>query len=193
MPNYQSDNYEPYSVDPGDQYQYTNISSFTEASYSSLSGCLNANNNDIKGCQHQHLGNYYNWPSIVASNNTSLLSANDQNASNSICPKGWRLPVHSAQEYKELLVLQGVIGPDKENTYTSNGLNIIRSNPLYFVRSGNIYSSTRILSRGEVGFYWTATYSNGSVRALDFRSNAIYAANPNISRHSGRSARCLAK
>ena len=192
MPNYQADNHEPYSVDPGNQYQYTNTHDFTETPYSSLSDCLNANNNDIEGCQHQHLGNYYNWPSIVASNNTSSLSANDKDASNSICPKGWRLPVHSSLDYKKLLTSQGVI--NDMGAYTSDGLNIIRIDPLYFVRSGHLYSSKLIIGRGSGGQYWTATYGNNvSVSALDFRPNAIYIDNENISRSESASARCLAR
>ena len=38
-------------------------------------------------------GNYYNWTAAIASNNSSSLTIQYQNAPNSICPKGWRLPM----------------------------------------------------------------------------------------------------
>lgn len=137
-----------YSYDPGDKYYYTSGGISNDAAYT-LAQC------EAKGytdCAHYKAGNYYNWSAAVASNDTSSYASN-ANATNSICPRGWRLPRKTADEFKNLADAYGIT--------SSNALEL-RNSPLYFVRSG-IVSGGSLSELGSNGRYWTnATAGNAS-------------------------------
>ena len=129
-----------------------------------------------------HLGNYYNWPAAVASNNTEAMQA-FTTYTNSICPKNWNLPDNSA--YGTLLQAQGVWAGSGSN-YDTDGFLKIRTSPLYLVLSGAVGD---FLNNGAAalvyfypsfqrGWYWTSTaripgisfnlyFYNGSVSPQD--------------------------
>ena len=76
--------------------------------------------------------------------------------------------------------------------YATGGFNKLRSNPYYFVRSGNINGGTLLIS-GVSGYYWSSTVnSSTSAYLLFFDSTDIYPAR-NRSRYLGRSVRCVAR
>ena len=76
--------------------------------------------------------------------------------------------------------------------YATGGFNKLRSNPYYFVRSGNIYGGTLYYS-GVNGFYWSSTVSSStSAYYLNFNGTDIYPAR-SYYRYYGWSVRCVAR
>ena len=183
----------PYSADPGEKYYYTSNSTANDIQYNSLQDCVSAGYAD---CEHYHAGNYYNWTTAIASNDSSV-SQGGGNIQSSICPAGWRLPnVVNNDEFSRLLVYYDVITANDSDTYSTNGFDAIRVTPLYFVRAGSIYEG----SIGDVkssGYYYSASvqgyngayylsFSKSNIRTRFWNSYRQY-------RYSGQSVRCLAR
>ena len=196
-----------YSQDAGYDYDpATNILSWRPAnstktfSGNSVSGWIDSNSNyatpssarktDGTLSGHQATGNYYNWTAAIASNNSTDINTDGTIASNSICPKGWRLPNISKNEFGKLNNLYNA-----GSTSSDAGLTI---SPLWLVRSGVIKSSSL---QGDIGFYWSSRVRNNrNSYFLFFTANTV-----NPSRHSsggtdlyyfrssGSSLRCLAR
>ena len=203
-PAWPTNNYTtPYSVEGGDTYYYTSNTTADDTRYNSLQACKNASHTEDE-CKRYFAGNYYNWTAAIASNNsTNIGSTAEEIAANSICPKNWRLPNVSQtdNEYNEFgrLLYNGYDIPDKVTAdgtgsvkYQTNGFAKIRSNPLYFVRSGIIRGSV-LENSGIIGTYWASmTNSSSYAYGLSFNSSDIWLA-ANILRNDGRSVRCVAR
>jgi hypothetical protein len=146
-------NFEPYSYDAGQYYPDTNTTK------------ENAGN-------HALSGNYYNWNSAIASNDTTTLSTYGANATNSLCSKNWKLPTSS------------------EYTLLDNSYNLTDFGIPYFIQSGQVESGGL---GGKVGRYWASTINN-NVRShfLNIQNGST---NPNdtYQRYRGFSMRCLAR
>ena len=204
VPNWSNQNNYPYSADPGDIYYYTSNSASEDIKYTSLSACTSAGHTEGE-CKHYHAGNYYNWTAAIASNNSSSLTTQYTNAPNSICPKGWRLPIANSNnqttyEFGDLLYTYYSITQAKFNTttitdkvsYTSTGFNDIRKAPLWFVRSGDISDAT-LYGALNYGYYWSSTVVDSSnVYSFLFYGPGVW---PSINVYRGRgfSIRCLAR
>ena len=191
----------PYSAEGGDTYYYTSNTTGNDTRYDSLQDCKNASHTEDE-CRRYFAGNYYNWTAAIASNNsTDIGSTAGEIASNSICPKGWRLPNASQtdnvyNEFGRMLyqaeITAKVSAGNESVGYATGGFNKLRSNPYYFVRSGNINGGTLLIS-GVSGYYWSSTVnSSTSAYLLFFDSTDIYPAR-NRSRYLGRSVRCVAR
>ena len=184
-------NTEPYSANPGNIYYYTSNSATNDTVYNSLLDCINSNHTN---CEHYHAGNYYNWSASVASNDTSSLVSGD--ASNSICPAGWRLPKISADEFGILMSDYQIMRSATDNRYNSNGFNNIRKEPLYFIRSGEIDSDSKTVTlTGQRAYYWSSTIRHATVaHRFDFNNEFVYPAYLYGSyKNFGFSVRCLAR
>ena len=198
--NWQSSYFIPYSADPGERYVYTSGTTADDSQYYSLAACQ-AEHPDCS--MHNHIGNYYNWSAAVASNNTSSLATKFDNAPDSICPAGWRLPIgrNSAdttvsREWNVLLYAEGIVG-SRGNSYTQNGLDKMRTAPLWLTRSGTVGGQNnyfQLHSFGVSSLYWSSTIFSGSYVYPFFAqsSNIIEAVNFNV-RTPGSSVRCLVK
>ena len=189
----------PYSAEGGDTYFYTSDSTNNDTKYTSLSQCINYGH--IKSdCEHFHVGNYYNWTAAVASNNSVRADVNYAMADNSICPKGWRLPIadsngSSIYEFGDLLYAYDIIQTRTgyPANYQSGGFEKVRKSPLYFVRSGNIGGRNTLYFPGVYSYYWSSAVSSGSgAYHMEFSSNDMYPAGID-DRVGGRSVRCLAR
>ena len=192
----------PYSAEGGDTYYYTSGNNNGDTRYTSLQACKDAGHTETE-CGRYFAGNYYNWTASVASNNSTNISANNDKATNSICPKGWRLPNDSTtdNEYNEFgkLLYYGY----SITTAASNGTNSVkyktaadfvrmRSDPLYFVRSGGIYGGI-LYSSGVYGYYWPSTVASGSgAYGLSFNSTDVWPSDGG-GRVNGWSVRCVAR
>ena len=146
---WQDDKYTPYSANPGDIYYYTSGTDENDIKYNSLAECEDVHNDGT--CQHYHAGNYYNWSAAVASNDTSGITTQYENAPDSICPAGWRLPkcrnvdftyrgdinnlIMSCGNIIEPEITEGCGGSCWYFDYLSGGFNIIRANPVWLIRS----------------------------------------------------------
>ena len=192
----------PYSAEGGDTYYYTSNTTGNDARYNSLQACKDASHTEDE-CKRYFAGNYYNWSAAIASNNSTNISTTGTIASNSICPKGWRLPNASQtdNEYNEfgIMFYKAGITLNLSNGNSSVGykdgitsFNQLRSNPYYFVRSGSITGST-IVNSGFSGNYWSSTVSGSThIYGLYIDGNGLYPAN-NSNRSYGRPIRCLAR
>ena len=190
----------PYSAEGGDTYYYTSNSTSNDTRYNSLKACKDAGHTEAE-CERYFIGDYYNWSAAIASNNSADISTDNDRATNSICPKGWRLPNASStdNEYNEfgrMLYGAGITaalsnGNDSVG-HKDGGFNKIRSSPYYLVRSGGIYGSP-LYDTGLSGVFQSSTV-NSSTKAyhLSFLSTGIYPAS-NGGRYVGRSVRCLAR
>ena len=140
---------------------------------------------------HYLVGNYYSWPAATAGSGNNVSSSGD--ATDSICPANWRLPL-SSSTYKEtpgsFYYLLNQYGLTSSPT---SGNNNITTSPLYFVRSGYVYPSfSRLLYAGNYGNYWSGRAgSSSNAYILYFYSSGV---NPSssYSRYYGFSVRCVA-
>ena len=207
VPNWSNQNALPYSAEGGDVYYYTSNGTGGDTTFSSLQACKDANHTEAD-CKHYHRGNYYNWTTAVASNNSTNISTNYDQAANSICPKNWRLPVASNDdqsifEFGDLLYTAYNITKTKHGTnitdkvsYTNDGFNNIRKSPLWFVRSGiiGLYSYDTVLRvTASYGYYWSSAVVSGSnAYCLYFGDSGVWPAY-SYSRYGGLSIRCIAR
>ena len=191
----------PYSLEGGDTYYYTSNTTGDDTRYNSLQACKNASHTEDE-CKRYFAGNYYNWTAAIASNNsTNIGSTVGEIASNSICPKGWRLPNASQtdnvnNEFGRMLYGEGITAALSNGNnsvgYTIGGFNKLRSNPYYFVRSGSINGGT-LGGSGFYGIYWSSAVGSSTYAyTLDFNGTDISPARNNV-RYNGRSVRCVAR
>ena len=124
-------------------------------------------------------GGFYNWYTATAGTGTQALSAQGQNTTVSICPKGWRLPTGGNGGEFNIL----------DNSYDSS---FLRSIPVNLTLSGNVAISSRG-GQGSYGEYWSSTiYSSGDAYDL-----SLSASNAGSAEHydkiNGFSVRCIAR
>ena len=172
-----------------------------------ITGWANDDNNPYSASKtddpnngHASSGNWYNYTAAIASNNSSSLTTSTynniaNNPKNSICPKGWRLPtisdqfesdIDSANEFARLNYIYN-------NNATNTDAGLVTS-PLWFVKSGYIYSS--LTNYAMYGYYWSST-----VRDVDqsyfasFNGSNVNPTNSgsDLSKTSGRSVRCISR
>ncbi len=136
--------------------------------------------NKVHGMEHTSLGNLYSYEAVTAGTGSSA-TENNQLASGSICPAGWKLPTDNS-------------GADVIGSFTSldvNG-NTITDAPYYFQYGGTIIG--KLGSVGNYGNYWSATVHSPQ-RAYymyfydDGRFNSSY---PDV-RYYGMSVRCVVR
>ena len=155
---------------------------------------------------HGSAGNYYNWSATIASDNSSTLSTsthNDtsKNPQNSICPKGWRLPIianeSSSNEYS------GLYYSYNDSADIANDDQRFISSPLWFARFGYYGSRDNANKHNNVGKeanYWSSTIKDDRFSyGLYFQKNIIefngdyYNKDFNLGRSLGWSVRCIAR
>ncbi len=197
--NWNQNNTTPASAEGGDTYFYTSGNNNNDKRYDSLELCKEEHTES--DCMHYRAGNYYNYTAAIASNESSSISANTAIAGNSICPRGWRLPYtsttdNSYNEFGRLFYGYNITNNLADGTnsvgYKSGGFNALRTSPLWFVRSGFIYSGT-LSNPAAIGVYWSSTVaSSADAYFFSFNSGGITPANSN-SRLNGWSIRCIAR
>ena len=195
--------YMPYMADGGDRYVYTSgASTGNDNVYNSKAQCMTNGGHTADECAHYHVGNYYNWSAAIASSASKNINSQYAVASNSICPKGWRLPKGSTsatasattREVGQLWYAAGIISSLTATQYATNGFINIRQAPLYYTRAGMIVQTT-LNSPGGVAYLWSAsTASTTNTYASYFQVGAsnIYS-NANNNRYYGYPIRCLVR
>ena len=153
------------------------------------------------GGQHYRIGNYYSWNTSTAGTGGEITSGQ---ASDSICPKEWKLPTSnntSNGSFSYLLTQYGVAsklsgtGTNVTNGTSGKSYNIA-SEPLYFTRSGYVRPNSPSLgSTGLNARYWSSTPdSNTSVAySLYFSASGVNPSSYGTNRYLGFSLRCLAR
>ena len=132
---------------------------------------------------HYHVGNHYTWNAATAGGTIT-----GQDATDSICPKGWQLPTSNnsnSGSFQALTDAYNISGNAAGGTASVSA-------PLYFVRSGLVYSGS-LRNAGGGGGYWssTANSNTGNAYYLAFGSGYVDPSNYG-GRYPGSSIRCLA-
>lgn len=129
-------------------------------------------------------GGYYSWHTATAGTGTASIS----NATNSICPKGWRLPTGgSSGEFQALATAYGGTG--------SAGAQALQTKPVPgFTLGGYIWNDGGGFGdKGSYGTYWSSNVFDAN-RAYSWyvSSSRVYPAN-NRNKYSGYSVRCVSR
>ncbi|MBQ6414009.1 hypothetical protein IJI28_00065, partial [Candidatus Saccharibacteria bacterium] len=193
--------YVAYSAEGGDLYFYTSGNSNNDTVYESESDCAAVHNDDT--CQHYHIGNYYSRLAAIASNVADNYYTGDSYspASNSICPAGWRLPLggqwdsgaskYTYPDFAFLLYESGITQSVDSLSFATDGLNKIRTAPLFFTRANYIAWLTTSIEPG-IGYYQTS--SNGYFMITPYENNVgIYRINDDGDTGFAMSVRCLVR
>ena len=168
--------------------QFTPIDSRTASSNPNFySSNGNKTFNPTEYDAHYSAGNYYTWNAATAG--TGKTSTSGQ-AADSICPKGWQLPVSNTTTSKSF---SGLISAGSIGTNVSK----ITSSPYFFVRGGMVDPSSGYLfsHAGTYGLYWSSTPTTNANNAyrLDFNSTSSIAPSESSARIYGHSVRCIAR
>lgn len=172
-----------YSYSPGDIWYVDGTTSTTTRPSNAIEAAV------------RYVGNFYNWYAATAGSQKSGMSAN-QEATDSICPKGWKLPYSGTAQTgsKSFLYLL-----TSYNIATSSEASVSKAlgSPLSFIMPGYYhYSEKGMFGQGTLGLYWSSTAQNSSntyVFLLDQGGlNAQAGADQGSRRASLFSIRCVA-
>ena len=149
---------------------------------------------------HGHVGNYYNWSAVVASNNTdsytdSTLGNIDNNPQSSICPAGWRLPTVSSTSYEESgsnNEFARLVYLYNNNNYVTDSTAVLEASPLFFTRVGFVEARKLINVAGTVS-YWSSTVDDDSMAYMMAFSTVGVSPQSRGHRYYGYSVRCVAR
>ena len=136
---------------------------------------------------HYHVGNHYTWNAATAGTGGADVVGED--ATDSICPKGWQLPTSNNSNPGSFQALTNAY------SISSNaaGSTALVSAPLYFVRSGYVRSGS-LRRAGNYGYYWSSTaYSSTSYAYFLYFYSGFVNPSGYGSRYNGFSVRCLAR
>ena len=151
---------------------WTNVSSMTPMEDGNATDVISGSTYNA----HYLVGNLYQWNAATAGTGGTI--DNYANATDSICPKGWRLPTSRRGGEFDTLV-----GNLDSTTITQT--------PYYFNPSGYVVSGS--LGRaGLDGYYWSSTADSRTSSAFYlYFGSGVYPSNSYL-RYRGQSVRCLA-
>jgi len=145
-----------------------------------------------------YIGDYYNWYAATAQSGTFAMDSTSYVAEDSICPKGWQLPVDggSGTDRSWAKLLYGSYKTQEGNTMASNWQTArdMHLSPLSIPFSGNYnWVNGNLNARGYDGNFWSATAgSYPYARNLGFNSTSV---NPQdrSNKANGFTVRCVAR
>lgn len=158
---------------------WTNVASMSPMTEENTTGNVISNNTYDA---HYLAGNYYQWNAATAGTGGTITS---QDATDSICPKGWHLPTSNNSNSGSFQALVGNL----------DSTQIVQS-PYYFNPSGFVLRS--LMYAGDFGAYWssTAVYDTQYAYYLNFYPGYVgpsyYSPSLGNARYYGHSVRCLA-
>lgn len=198
----------------------SNYTPKTEAPQSDSASNTSATNNVLNGTTydaHYLSGNYYSWALATANSNWNA-SAQGQQASGSICPKGWKLPTAGEKlsqyptlsagslnsynddvsgSFANLFKKYGLATAFNSGNVSAGSYNVYDA-PLYYLRSGMINRASSsnqygyINNAGSNGYYWSSVVNDAN-NAYNFRFNTDTTFNPSNTnnRYNGMPIRCV--
>ena len=169
-----------------DQYATTGVANWTSG-YSYSAPLINTTYDNTTGNSGYSGGEYGTFYNYCAASAGSYCYGNGTNegspsgdATEDICPKGWRMPTGGISgEYQALY-----------EAYGSDETALI--NALHTPFSGN-YSSGTLYVKDVIGFFLSSTYYGGiSMYTLRVENGGVYT-QVSVARYTGNSVRCIAK
>jgi len=143
---------------------------------------------------HDHQGNLYSFNAATAGTGQNVPLTPEKNASNSICPKGWQLPIGGSDTNSKSF---SKLTTDYNISDNAAGSTALRATPLYFVYNGNV-SSDSLSNVGSNGGLWSSTAGfsldyGGYAFAYEwgFSSSSVHQFSSN--RYLGYAVRCVTK
>ena len=169
------------SMNPGNIYFPGGVGTGTADTYGNLQGATS-------GEPWEYIGNYYNWYAATAGTGTAAMASG--NATDSICPKGWKLPNNSGSKSFLNLVTTTY---SLQNNSATDATKLLQA-PLNFVRSGQYYwPNGQFNGKGVSGLWWsTAAQSIVNVYYLHATSYGVFPQNAANKGH-GFTIRCVAR
>ena len=159
---------------------WTDVSSMTPMADGTTNEVISTDNNTYNA--HYLVGNLYQWNAATAGTGGTITG---QDATDSICPKGWQLPTSNNSNSGSFQALMNAYSIGNDSTK-------ITQSPLYFHPSGYVYSGS-LRYAGYGGNYWSSTADSSASDAyyLSFYSGGVAPSDYNY-RYRGQSVRCLA-
>ena len=210
----------PYQAEGGTRYVFTSGSNSNDTKFGTRLECIAAGHTDAECNHYHIGNYYNWTAAVASNDTSTwgndYIGMPYYDAANSICPKGWRLleglsgsdsSVDSnLTEFNRLALAYGITTGRTTNTpgspasssegmwqivvWATNGFNNFRTNPLYFVRSGNVNGSA-LRNYATNGYLWSSTARSGSIAFyLDFNSGGLFPASQ-FSRYDGFPVRCV--
>ena len=170
------------SMNPGDIYFPGGVGTGTADAYENLQG-------STTGEPWEFVGNYYNWYAATAGTGTAAMTEG-QVATDSICPRGWKLPDNSGS--KSFLNLVTTTYGLQDNNVTDS-TKILQA-PLNFVRGG-IYHwmIAEVADKGAGGFWWSTTAASATNAYYLYTNNSRIIPQKADDRGHGFTIRCVAR
>ena len=175
--------------------QFTSVAGMTPYTEDVNGGKLPAENvavSDSSYDAHYLVGNYYSWPAATAGSGNDVSNSGD--ATDSICPANWRLPLSSSTYNETPGSFYYLLNQYGLTSSPTSGNNNITTSPLYFVRSGHVYPRRGCLgSAGYDGDYWSGrANSSDYAYELYFYLSYVSPSSSYTYRYRGQSVRCVA-
>ena len=193
------------SQDPDGNYATAGVSSFDwNSSPNYTSPLINMNSKDTVSSNNMDtagswkIGGYYNFCAASAGSycySEGHFSSSD--ASEDICPAGWRLPTGGYDGNGEYEAIAATIATEGQYGYTGEGYVAIR-NALHLPLSG-ILSYQEDSDQGNYGLFWSSTRPNNSNSGMHYLYATLNSINPwsyhgsGEDIYKGASVRCIAK
>lgn len=136
----------------------------------------------------QRFGSLYNWTAATLGSNAKVTS-DGQDAADSICPKGWKLPSSSGDS--SFYNLLGTYGTDTDRA----SANKIANFPLNFLRTGYYSHIDGSVGDRTMYGYWSSSTHGDKVtnfRILNTTTSAVYP-DGNSDSSTGHAIRCVAR
>lgn len=164
--------------------------------YFSGTGASNQTFSD-SGPKTAHAGNLYNWYAATAGSGTLGMTTPGERVTDSICPKGWKLPYGNYRERRsnvgDFRTLFNTHGITHDHIDTTDDIKLL-SRPLNYIRPGMFIPNTGLTRNvGEYGTYWTSSVCGSGTAHIAVNSYAFTGAQEYDLMGSGHSIRCMAR
>ena len=154
-----------------------------DGNYTDLDSVTNNTNAEIPRSYNAYEEGFYNWYAATAESGTYSMS--NASVSDSICPKGWQLPINGNvnKSYYRLI----------ETTYQISSASQLSNNPLSIVKGGFYdYVTGNYAGIRRSGSYWTSTaFTNNSAYNLYFINDETVGTTASGHKPYGNSVRCV--
>lgn len=167
-----------YSFDPGDYYYDGSDDPDAEECNYMTESCEHFSTTPFENGEHGHVGNYYNYATIIAQ--SAMWISNNDNQGWNFCPYGWEVTSGKSWRYDgdgNWDVLEGFY---KDLSLTKT--------PLYGVRAGYV-DSTGLHGASKEGYYGSDTSMTATTFATT-KFDTEFTQDVELSRGAGVSVRC---